>query len=68
MKDPSCKISDVSALPGLIMFSGFTNQMSSISSWIGAKKAGGPSEESSPQNPEDEPVVTEAAATSPGSF
>jgi hypothetical protein len=50
------------------MFSGFTNQMSSISSWIEAKKAGGPSEESSPQNPEDEPVVTEAAATSPGSF
>ena len=51
-----------------IMFSGFTNQMSSISSWIGAKKAGGPSEESSPQNPE-EPVVTEASvATSPGSF
>ena len=49
------------------MFSGFTNQMSSISSWIGAKKAGGPSEESSPQNPE-EPVVTEAAATSPGSL
>jgi hypothetical protein len=50
------------------MFSGFTNQMSSISSWIGAKKAGGPSEESSPQNPE-EPVVTEAAvATSPGFF
>ncbi|KZS14780.1 Synapse-associated protein 1 [Daphnia magna] len=46
------------------MFSGFTNQMSSISSWIGAKKAGAPSEETSPQNPE-EPVVAEAVASSP---
>lgn len=49
------------------MFSGFTNQMSSISSWIGAKKAGAPSEETSPQNPE-EPVVAEAVASSPGLF
>lgn len=48
------------------MFSGFTNQMSSISSWIGAKKTG-QSQETSPQNP-DEHAVTDAVVGSPGTF
>lgn len=45
------------------MFSGFSNQMSSISSWIGAKKTG-QSQETSPQNPEERSVTEEVA--SPG--
>lgn len=46
------------------MFSGFTNQMSSISSWIGAKKAPGASQEGSPQNAEEKSVADPVA--SPG--
>lgn len=45
------------------MFSGFTNQMSSISSWIGSKKPAGQSQETSPQNPDG---PTTEIATSPG--
>jgi hypothetical protein len=48
------------------MFSGFTNQMSSISSWIGAKKAPGGSQEGSPQNAEERPI--EDSVASPGIY
>lgn len=50
------------------MFSGFQNQMSSIGSWIGSKKAPGQSQETSPQNPEilEEKVVPDVVATNPG--
>ncbi len=50
------------------MFSGFQNQMSSIGSWIGSKKAPGQSQETSPQNPEilEEKDVPEVVATNPG--
>lgn len=47
------------------MFSNFTNQMSSIGSWIGAKKAPTGQEEGSPQNPDEKPVG-EATSASPG--
>lgn len=50
------------------MFSGFQNQMSSIGSWIGSKKAPGQSQETSPQNPEilEEKVVSDEVTTNPG--
>ena len=48
------------------MFSGFTNQMSSIGSWIGAKKGpSGQPEEGSPQNA-DGKAVDETNQASPG--
>ena len=47
------------------MFSGFTNQMSSISSWM-TKKGTSQSQETSPQNPEEH-AVTDVVA-SPGIF
>lgn len=45
------------------MFTGFTNQIGSISSWIGSKKPAGQSQDASPQQPEA-PSTTEAPPAS----
>lgn len=48
------------------MFTGFTNQIGSISSWIGGKKPAGQSQDTSPQQPEAPSTTEVVAASSPG--